>query len=297
MPLRTPDQRFEGLPGFDFRPNYIDNLPAYQGLRMHFLDEGPSDGEVFLCLHGQPTWCYLYRKMLPVFTAAGLRVVAPDLYGFGRSDKPGDDNTYTFDFHRGSLVALIEALDLRDITLVCQDWGGILGLSLPVDMSGRFKRLLIMNTAFGTGDQPLGDGFTAWREWNNQNPDMAIGKLMSRSCPHLSPAECAAYDAPFPDASYKGGVRRFPNLVPDNHDAPGAAISRRARQWWTEQWNGPTFMAVGTQDPVLGMPVMKHMARIINGCPPPLALDQAGHFVQEWGDEVARAALAHFDLN
>lgn len=296
MSLRTPDERFQNLPGFEFRPNYTEDLPGCQGLRMHYLDEGPAHGDVFLCLHGQPTWCYLYRKMIPKFTAAGVRVIAPDMFGFGRSDKPAEDESYTFDFHRGSLLALIKALDLQGITLVCQDWGGILGLTLPVDMPDRFKRLLVMNTAFGTGDYPLGDGFLAWREWNNQNPDMAVGKLMGRSCAHLGSAECAAYDAPFPDASYKGGVRRFPNLVPDHPDAPGAAVSRRARDWWSNQWNGPTFMAVGMQDPVLGPPVMKHLAKNIRGCPAPYEVAQGGHFVQEWGDEVSEAALTHFGL-
>jgi haloalkane dehalogenase len=290
--LRTPDERFNGLPGFDYTPNYVDDLPGYGGLRMHYLDEGPQDAQhVFLCLHGEPTWSYLYRKMIPVFTAAGHRVVAPDLFGFGRSDKPLDDEAYRFEFHRGSLLLFIETLGLRGITLVCQDWGGILGLTLPVDMPERFSRLLVMNTMLGTGDVTLSDGFVAWRAWVNKNPDMAIGKLMKRSCPHLTEEECLAYEAPFPDARYKGGVRRFPNLVPDRPDAPGAGVSRRARDWLRREWNGETFMAVGAQDPVLGPAVMRALQQEIRGCPEPYEIADGGHFLQEWGDEVARKAL------
>jgi haloalkane dehalogenase len=294
-PLRTPDERFQRLPGFPYAPNYADALRGFDGLRMHWVDEGPRGAPAaFLCLHGQPTWAYLYRKMIPVFVRAGHRVVAPDFFGFGRSDKPEEDAVYAFDFHRRSLIALIESLDLRNITLVCQDWGGLLGLTLPMDMEDRFSRLLVMNTALGTGDRPLSKGFLDWRSWANKNPDMPVGKLMQRTCPHLSQAEADAYDAPFPDAAYKAGVRRFPNLVPDHVDAKGAEVSRRARDWWRSKWNGQSFMAIGATDPVLGLPVMLDLKRDIRGCPEPLVLDQAGHFVQEWGEEVAVAALAAF---
>ncbi|SLN29521.1 haloalkane dehalogenase [Oceanibacterium hippocampi] len=290
---RTPDERFEGLPGYDFRPHYVDDLPGYEGLRLHYLDEGPADAaETFLCLHGQPTWSYLYRRMIPVFGAAGHRSIAPDFFGFGRSDKPVADEVYGFDFHRGAIVALIERLDLRNITLVCQDWGGLIGLTLPPSMSDRFTRLLVMNTAFATGDVPLGEGFLAWRAWNNANPDMAVGKLLGRSCPHLNEAERAAYDAPYPDVTFKAGVRRFPNMVPDNPDAEGAALSRAARDWFTNEWAGSTFLAVGMQDPVLGPKGMAYLRRCIRGCPPPLEVAEGGHFLQEWGEPVAKAALA-----
>ena len=293
--LRTPESRFTDLPAFSFAPHYSDALPGYPGLRMHFIDEGPRDaGHVFLCLHGQPTWSYLYRRMIPIFVAAGNRVVAPDFFGFGRSDKPADDAVYGFDFHRDSLIALIETLDLKRITLVCQDWGGLLGLTLPLAMPDRFERLLVMNTAFATGDEPLTDGFVAWRAWSNANPDMPVGRLLKRSCPHLGDAEAAAYDAPFPDARFKAGVRRFPNMVPDRADAPGAELSRRARAWWTGQWRGRSFMAIGATDPVLGERVMLRLHESIRGCPPPLIVGTAGHFVQEWGEGVARAALESF---
>lgn len=296
--LRTPDECFAGLPDFPFAPHYVDDLGGtVAGLRLHYLDEGPRDAHTtFLCLHGQPTWSYLYRRMIPAFVGTGHRVVAPDLFGFGRSDKPLDEASYTFSFHRESLVRLIDRLDLRDICLVCQDWGGLLGLTLPMDMSERFTRLLVMNTTLATGDAPLGDGFLAWRAFNNRNPDMAIGGLMKRACPHLSEAEAAAYDAPFPDARFKAGVRRFPNLVCDRPDADGAALSRRARDWWRTQWTGRSFMAVGMKDPVLGPPVMATLRQHIRGCPPPMEIAEGGHFVQEWGEPIARAALDAFGL-
>ena len=295
--LRTPDERFLNLPGYAFAPSYVQNLPGFAGLRMHYLDEGKRDGaHTFLCLHGQPTWSYLYRKMIPAFAGAGARVIAPDLFGFGKSDKPAEDGFYTFSGHRGALLALIEHLDLSNITLVCQDWGGLLGLTLPMDMPQRFARLLVMNTALGTGDVPLTEGFLAWRAWNNKNPDMDVAKLMARSCPQLSAAECQAYAAPYPDASYKGGVRRFPNLVPDSPGADGAELSRRARDWWRNQWTGQAFMAIGMKDPVLGAPVMQALRKLIRGCPPPYEHPAAGHFVQEWGEDIARRALRAFDL-
>ena len=293
--LKTPDERFAHLPDYPFSSHYLEDLKGYNGMRLHYLDEGPGDAnQVFLCLHGEPTWSYLYRKMIPVFTDAEHRVVAPDLFGFGRSDKPVEDEAYTFHFHRQALMAFIERLDLTHITLVCQDWGGLLGLTLPMDMPGRFTRLLVMNTGLGTGDVPLSDGFLAWRDWNNKHPDMEIGRLMARACPHLTEEECAAYDAPFPDANYKAGVRRFPNLVPDHPDAPGAQLSRSTRDWLREEWSGKTFMAIGMKDPVLGPPVMHNLRKFIRGCPEPFQVEEAGHFVQEWGEEVAKRALEAF---
>jgi pimeloyl-ACP methyl ester carboxylesterase len=291
MILRTPEERFANLPGFPFAPRYLE----ISGMRAHYLDEGPTDARhVFLCLHGEPTWSYLYRKMIPVFTAAGHRAVAPDFFGFGRSDKPAEESAYTFDFHRAFLIQFIERLDLRRITLVVQDWGGLLGLTLPMDLPGRFERLLLMNTALATGEHSLGPGFLAWRDYVARNPDLSCSKLLQRTCPQLTPAEAAAYDAPFPDASYKAGVRRFPPMVPDRPDAEGAATSRRAVEFWRTQWTGQSFLALGENDPVLGPPAMAVMRKIIRGAPEPWVHAQAGHFVQEWGDEVAKAALQAF---
>ena len=289
--LRSPEARFDGIPAYPFAPNYLDNLAGYPGLRMHYLDEGASNTRVALCLHGQPTWSYLYRKMIPGLVASGYRVIAPDMFGFGRSDKPVEDAVYTFDFHRLSLIAFIRALDLGRITLVCQDWGGLLGLTIPMEMANRFEALLIMNTALATGDSPLTKGFIDWRSWNNANPDMPVSKLMLRACPQLSPAEAAAYDAPFPDVTFKSGVRRFPNLVPDDPAAGGTAISRKAREWWSNEWSGKTAMVIGMTDPVLGPTVMEGMRQIIRNCPEPVRLTAAGHFVQEWGEDVLKGAL------
>lgn len=295
--LRTPDERFRDLPGFPYSPIYLEDLKGYEGLRMHYVDEGPQDAEyVFLCLHGEPTWAYLFRRMIPVFTAAGHRVIAPDYFGFGRSDKPVEEAVYQFDFHRGSLLAFIEHLNLKNIILVFQDWGGLLGLTLPMEMPDRITHLLIMNTTLGTGDVQLSKGFLEWRKWVSEHPDFRAGRLLKLTCPHLPDQECAAYDAPFPDVRYKAGVRRFPEMVPDNQHASGAELSRRSRDWLINEWSGESFMAIGMRDPVLGPPVMEALRKIIANCPPPLEIAEAGHFVQEWGETVAKKALEAFRL-
>lgn len=291
---RTPDDRFSSLPGYAFAAHYADDLPGYEGLRVHYLDEGPKHApRTFLCLHGQPTWSYLYRKMIPVFAASGARVVAPDWLGFGKSDKPVDDAVYTFDFHRKTGLALIERLDLKNITLVCQDWGGLIGLTLPMDMPERFSRLIIMNTALAMGTSP-GPGFNAWKAYAASQPDMDIAALMKRSTPTLSDAEAAAYGAPYPDVTFKAGVRRFPEMVMVTPDMEGVETSKRAAKFWAEDWTGKSFMAIGMQDPVLGPPVMAAMRKLIRNCPEPMEVAEAGHFVQEWGSPVAEAALRHF---
>jgi haloalkane dehalogenase len=290
--LKTSAERFANLPGFPWLPQSRGDLPGFAGLSMSYLDEGPKTAPVFLCLHGQPTWSYLHRRMIPFFLATEGRVMAPDLFGFGRSDKPADEGVYTFDFHRNSLLTFVRALELNDVTLVVQDWGGLLGLTLPMEMPERFSRLIVMNTAFPTGDVPLPQGFLDWRAFSNSQPDMAIGRLLARACPHLSPAEASAYDAPYPDARYKAGVRRFPNLVPEFPDSAGAAIGRAAREFWRNDWRGQSVMAIGMTDPVLGPPVMRALHRDIRGCPPPLEFAEAGHFAQEWGEKIAPAALA-----
>lgn len=290
--LRTPDARFTDLPDFPFARHEVEDLPDYSGLRMAYVDEGSQKGgTTFLCVHGQPTWSYLYRHMIPVFTAAGHRTVAPDLFGFGRSDKPVDETVYTFDFHRDALLAFIRHLRLDRLVLVLHDWGGMLGLTLPMELDDRVTAMVITNTALATGDAPLPKGFLAWRAWAARNPDMAVGSLLGRSCPHLTAAEQAAYDAPFLDVRYKAGVRRFPQLVPERPEEQGAALSRRARNWLRDTWSGASFMAIGMQDPVLGPPIMEGLRSVIAGCPEPMLLEDAGHFVPEWGEAVARRAL------
>lgn len=289
--VRTPDDRFEDLPDYAFAPNYIDTLTGYEGLRVHYLDEGPADADrTFLCLHGQPSWSFLYRKMIPVFVESGARVICPDWLGFGRSDKPVQDALYTFHFHRNMMLEFVKALDLKNVTLVCQDWGGILGLTLPMDLPDRFERLLVMNTAIPVGQTP-GQGFEAWRAYNRTQPDMDIAALMKRGTPILSAAEAAAYAAPFPDVTYKAGVRRFPELVMTDPDMEGVETSKRAADWWRHDWQGESFMAVGAQDPVLGPSQMENLRDTIANCPAPMMIEDGGHFVQEWGAPIARAAL------
>jgi len=294
--LRTPDAAFEGLSDYPWQPRYVSDLPALGGLRMHYLDEGRGGegGLTWLCLHGNPAWSYLYRKMIPVLLGAGHRAVAPDLVGFGKSDKPKKDSFHTFSVHRQILLELVERLDLQNVVLVVQDWGGLLGLTLPMAAPQRYKGLLVMNTTLGTGDAPLPAGFVAWREMCAKNPEFDVARLFARGNPQMSAAECAAYSAPFPDKGHRAALRAFPPMVPDNPDADGAAISRQARSFWQNDWTGRTLMVVGAQDPVLGPPVMRELQALIRGCGEPVVLPQAGHFVQEHGESVARQALAFF---
>ncbi len=295
--LRTPDACFAHLPGYPWPPHYVSDLPALAGLRLHYLDEGPQDAPItWLCLHGNPAWSYLYRRMLPVFTAAGHRVVAPDLIGFGRSDKPKKASFHTFDGHRQVLLELVERLDLQRVVLVVQDWGGILGLTLPMALPERFAGLLAMNTLLATGDVPLSQGFLDWRQMCADKPLFGVGRLLGRGNPHLGVDECAAYDAPFPDAGHRAALRAFPAMVPDQPQAPGAALSRAARDFWRTDWAGRSLLFVGAQDPVLGTPVMAQLQQTVRGCPPPVVLPQAGHFVQEHGEAIARQAVEYFRL-
>ncbi|WP_397409696.1 tRNA adenosine(34) deaminase TadA [Polaromonas sp.] len=289
--LRTPDSAFANLPDYPWAPRYLSDLPSLAGLRLHYLDEGPREGLTWLCLHGNPAWSYLYRKMIPVFLAAGHRVVAPDLIGFGKSDKPKKDSFHSFTGHRQNLLEFVERLDLKNIVLVVQDWGGLLGLTLPMAAPERYRGLLVMNTTLATGDVPLSPGFLAWREMCAKNPEFDVARLFARGNPQMSAEECAAYNAPFPDRGHRAALRAFPALVPEAENSDGAAISREARSFWRERWQGRTLMAVGAQDPVLGLPVMQQLQAMIRGCPEPMVLPQAGHFVQEHGESIARQAL------
>jgi tRNA(adenine34) deaminase len=308
--LRTPDAAFADLPGYPWPPQYVSDLASLAGLRMHYLDiaaqtaDSPAIAEssahrpppTYLCLHGNPAWSYLYRKMIPIFSASGARVVAPDMVGFGKSDKPKKDSFHSFTWHRQCLLELVERLDLQNIVLVVQDWGGLLGLTLPMAAAQRYKGLVVMNTTLATGDTPLSKGFIAWREMCAKNPAFDIARLFARGDPHMSPAECAATLAPYPDAGHRAATRAFPPMVPEFADSDGAAISREAREFWQTQWRGTALMAIGMQDPVLGEPVMRSLQQMIRGCPEPMLLPYAGHFVQEQGEAVARRAVALFSV-
>jgi pimeloyl-ACP methyl ester carboxylesterase len=289
---RTPEARFEALPGYPWEARYTKALPSLGGLRLHYLDEGPRDGPVtWLCLHGNPAWSYLYRRMIPIFTAAGHRVVAPDMAGFGKSDKPTSVAQHTFTWHRKVLLELVDTLDLQRLNLVVQDWGGLIGLTLPMARPNRYQGLLVMNTYLATAESPLPDGFLRWRAMCREKPDFSIGRLLARGNPHLSEAECAAYDAPYPAAEYRAATRAFPEMVPDRPDADGVELSRQAAQFWTEEWNGRSMMALGEQDPVFDPAAMERLRHRIRGCPPPLRIAQGGHFVQEHGEAIAIEAL------
>jgi len=296
--LRTPEERFSVLPEFPYQPQYVDNLSGYDSLRMAYIDEGDESAEyTFLCLHGEPSWSYLYRKMIPVFTGAGHRVIAPDLFGFGRSDKPVDESTYNFKFHRNSLIRLIEHLDLKNIILVCQDWGGFLGLTLPMDMQDRFKKVIAMNTGIATGE-PLTEPVKQWIDFCNSIPEIPVAGLVALDAGSaMTPLDALAYDAPFPNNSYKAGARKFPKMIPTDINDDAVKYGLRAIEYWSKTWDGDSFMAIGMKDPVLGEEAMMGLNSVIKGCPEPMKIAEAGHFVQEYGVEVAEQALVHFKLN
>lgn len=276
--LRTPDERFENLPDFPFEPHYVE----VGGLRMHYLDEGPADGQVVLLLHGEPSWSYLYRWMIPVLTDAGLRAIAIDLAGFGRSDKPARREDYTYQAHVDWTWAAIEAIGLTDITLVCQDWGGLIGLRLVGEHPDRFARVVAANTMLPTGDHNPGEAFLAWQKFSQETPDFPVGKIIGGGCAGtLTPEVVAAYDAPFPDDSYKAGARQFPMLVPVRPDDPAAPANRAAWEVLSK-FDKPFLCAFSDSDPITqgGDAVLR---KLIPGAAgqPEVTIAEAGHFLQE----------------
>jgi len=293
--LRTPDERFVGLPDYSFEPHYLD-VPSGDGgdpLRVHYIDEGPRDGAVVLLLHGEPSWSYLYRHMIPVITAAGLRAVAPDLVGFGRSDKPTERDDYTYQRHVDWMHAFLEQLDLTEITLVAQDWGGLIGLRLVGERPEKFARVVAANTFLPTGDDNPGAGFLAWQRYSQETPTFAVGKIINGGCTTDLAAEVvAAYDAPFPDDRYQAGARQFPTLVPTRPDDPAAPANRRA-------WDGlrtftkPFLCAFSDHDPVTGGGDRKLRSEI-PGCEgqPHTTIEGGGHFLQEdCGPQLAKVIV------
>ena len=293
--LRTPETRFARLPDFDFAPHYahVDDTEGGK-LRLHYLDEGPRDAAPVLLMHGEPTWSYLYRHMISRFTAAGHRAVAPDLIGFGRSDKPTEPTDYTYQRHVDWIGEWLRGLDLRRITLVCQDWGGLIGLRLVAEMPERFARVVVANTALPTGDQSMGASFRAWREFSQSVPVFDAGRIVyGGTTSKISPEEIAAYNAPFPDAGYQAGARRFPMLVPDSPDDPAAAPNRAAWQV-LRSLDMPFLTAFGADDKIMaGVDRMFQKALPGAAGQPHVILPGAGHFLQE--DAVA--ALAQLTLD
>ncbi len=288
--LRTPDSRFENLPGYPFDPHYTE----VDGLRIHHVEEGPPDGPVVLLLHGEPSWSYLYRTMIPPLAAAGLRAVAPDLVGFGRSDKPAAQEDYSYQRHLDWLRGWIEANHLRDITMFCQDWGGLLGLRLLAEHTERFVRVVAANTFLPTGDMNLGKSFHKWREHCRTVDVLDIGKVIQKgTVAELPPEIVAAYDAPFPDESYKAGARIFPSLVPATPDDPATPANREA---WKVLYGLelPFVTAFSDQDPITrGADMLLQSAIPGAKDQPHTTIAGAGHFLQEEkGPELAALLIS-----
>lgn len=298
--LRTPDDRFQGLPDYPFAPNYL-SVDAGDGtpLRMHHLDEGPTDGEVVLLLHGEPSWSYLYRWMIPVLVDAGLRAVAIDLVGFGRSDKPVQRTDYTYQRHVDWTWSAVEQLGLDGITLVGQDWGGLIGLRLVGEHPERFARVVAANTMLPTGDHHPGKAFLAWQKFSQEVPVFPAGQIVNGATVADLPAEViAAYDAPFPDERYKAGARQFPMLVPVSPDDPAAPANRAA---WAAlgRFDKPFLSAFSDSDPITGAaePVLRAQVPGAAG-QRHVTIGSAGHFLQEEkGRELAEAVVAFIAAN
>ncbi len=304
--FRTPDARFAELPDFPYQPRYVE-LPAALGtsaegapLRMAYLDEGPREAPVVLMLHGEPSWSFLYRHVIRAVVAAGLRAVAPDLIGFGRSDKPAAREDYSYASHMAWLRAFLDGVDgrgggkrLGDLNLLCQDWGGLLGLRLVGEEPERFARVCAANTFLPTGDQQPPEAFFVWRQFSQTVPELPIGRIVSGGVARgMTPAVIAAYDAPFPDERYKAGARQFPSLVPATPDDPASEANRAA---WKglEQFPRPLVTAFGDSDPIT-----RGADRVLQARVPGakgqrhVTLARAGHFLQEdVGPELAQVMI------
>jgi haloalkane dehalogenase len=283
--LRTPDERFERLPGYDFEPHYVDA----EGVRIHYVDVGPPDAAPVLLLHGEPSWSYLYRTMIPVLTDAGHRCIAPDLVGFGRSDKPAARGDYSYQRHVDWMRALVETLDLRGVTLFGQDWGGLIGLRLAAEEESRFARIVAANTFLPTGDIPASEAFGAWKHYAETTERFHVGGIVKGGC--VSPLDKGAidaYDAPFPGDEYTAGARAFPALVPVTPDDP-ASESNRAAWKVLESWEKPFLTLFSDSDPIT-RGGDRYFQRAVPGCSdqPHATISEAGHFLQEdKGSEIA----------
>ncbi|GAC1393727.1 MAG: haloalkane dehalogenase [Polyangiales bacterium] len=288
--LRTPDARFDHLPDFPFAPRYVY---VERGLRMHHVDEGPRDGRVVLLLHGEPTWSFLYRKMIPVLVRAGLRAVAPDLIGFGRSDKPTRPGDYSYARHVAWTKQLLDTLDLRDVTLFGQDWGSLIGLRLAMENDARFARIVIANGILPTADRPAPAAFRLWRAFARYSPLFPIGRIVASGCvTKLSPSERSAYDAPFPTRAHKAGARALPALVPTEEHDPAVPANRAA---WAAlgRWDKPFLTLFGKNDPLLGRADAALLAHVPGANGQPHERFWGGHFVQEdRGEHLAKAIVA-----
>jgi haloalkane dehalogenase len=288
--LRTPEERFVDLPDYPFAPHWTE---LADGLRMHHVDEGPSGADPVLMLHGEPSWSYLYRRMIPVFADAGFRAVAPDLIGFGKSDKPANRGDYSYQSHLDWLTEWLSALDLSRITLVCQDWGSLLGLRLAAEQPDRFDRIVVANGFLPTAERKAPAAFHVWRAFALHTPVLPIGRIVAVGTRRrLSKAERAAYDAPFPSRAYKAGARAFPALVPTTPDDPAVPANREA---WRRlgEWEKPFLTLFGAGDPILGRADRPLQEHVPGAAGQPHARVRGGHFVQEdAGEEIARRTVA-----
>ncbi|MEZ4307434.1 MAG: haloalkane dehalogenase [Polyangiaceae bacterium] len=299
--LRTPEERFRDLPSFPFEPRYVE-VPAgseegdgSRALRMAYIDEGPRDAEVVLMLHGEPSWSFLYRKVIHEVVAAGFRAVAPDLIGFGRSDKPADRAFYTYQRHVDWMKAFLAAADLDRVTMLCQDWGGLIGLRIAGEEPDRFDRIVAANTFLPTGDQQMPDAFFQWRTFSQTVPELPVGFIVKSACARdLAPELVAAYDAPFPEERYKEGARAFPALVPASPDDPACEPNRKA--WETlSKFNKPFLTAFGDSDPITRGADKVLQARIPGAQGQPhTTLVRAGHFLQEDDGAGLGQIVVHF---
>ena len=274
--FRTPESRFDNLPGYDFAPNYTD----IDGLRMHYVDEGPRDGRPVVCFHGEPTWAYLYRKMVGPLVDGGHRVVVPDYAGFGRSDKPTDRRWYTYDRHSQLVAEVLGGLDLRDAIVVVQDWGGPIGLRWAVENADRVAGLAILNTGLFNGR--VSKGFLAWRDFAEKNPDLPVGfVIQGATVTDLPDDVVAAYEAPFPNAESKAGVAEFPLLVPTTEDSVGTDVMRAVSDELS-RWNKPTLIAFSDSDPVFPYPKAgQAFCDLIPTATEQVKIAGASHFLQE----------------
>jgi haloalkane dehalogenase len=286
--FRTPDERFEGLPGFDFEPHYSE----VDGLRMHYLDEG--EGDPIVCFHGEPTWSYLYRKMVGPFVDAGRRVVAPDFVGFGRSDKPTKRDWYTYDRHVEYVSGLLETLDLRGVTAVVHDWGGPIGLRWAVENDDRVARIVILNTGLFAGH--VNEAFMAWRNFAERNPDLPVGFIIQSATVTELPEEItSAYEGPWPNAESKAGVAQFPLLVPIEETGPGVSEMKVVRDRLS-QWEKPVLVAFSDSDPIFPPRAGQRFVDLIPGAREQRVIEGGAHFLQEdRGEEIARAVIEFLD--
>jgi haloalkane dehalogenase len=292
--LRTPDEYFSNLADYPFEPNYLE-IPDGEGrsLRMHYVDEGLHEADPVVLMHGEPSWSYLYRKIIPIITEAGYRAIAPDLVGFGRSDKPADRSDYTYQRHVDWAQAWLDRLDLQRITLVCQDWGGLIGLRLVANNPDRFARVVAANTGLPTGDTPISDAFMKWRKFSIEVPDFDVGAIIAMFCQNPLPENvAAAYNAPFPDDTYKSGARIFPSLVPIAPEDPASPANRKA---WEVLSNcdKPFLTAFSDGDPITrgGERILQKQVPGAKG-QPHTTIKGGGHFLQEdCGEELARVVV------